>query len=467
MNLISHIGDTRAFSIPLSWGGRPFVPGSDWNLIFTAKTSVSIPDSERLLQKQTSGLGITVAGQTASIEILRADTFREEDYPETGDAAFEADAGDYVWDIKATRIADGETRTVASGTLSLTRPVGLATTATGPIYVVEDPLATVSPNVDNAAYDAATWDGVTELVPSKNALRDKFVSVDAAVAGKQPLDADLTNYAGAADSAARRALIGAAGTALEITTALQGAALDATKIGAEYMPEELSVEGVVLGQQGEIIQETVGMLIRNGDMLAISDSDTAGGNLVYDLTQCRKLTYIPAATYAADARVVIGSVFVPASKAVIGSHLVGVVDLRVSCNGGSLPVDSVFGIVTETRKLLSGNTLLMVVGSLLNNVVEQHIHGWEIGATITNGGSGNVQLDTQTFASSSIKPITNSGSGSQSVGSAIDGFTNIGYGTEEQTTPAGEGFTVYFVLDIPASATPTLSINVALNVQMR
>ena len=63
----------------------------------------------------------------------------------------------------------------------------------------------------DAEYDAATWDGVTTVAPSKNAVRDKFVSVDAAIAGKQAADDDLTAYANALDAAARRALIGALG----------------------------------------------------------------------------------------------------------------------------------------------------------------------------------------------------------------------------------------------------------------
>lgn len=38
--------------------------------------------------------------------------------------------------------------------------------------------------VSDEAYDPNTWDGVTGTAPSKNAVRDKFVSVDSAIAGK-------------------------------------------------------------------------------------------------------------------------------------------------------------------------------------------------------------------------------------------------------------------------------------------
>lgn len=40
-------------------------------------------------------------------------------------------------------------------------------------------------SVSDVAYDATSWDGVTSTAPSKNAVRDKFASVDAAIANKQ------------------------------------------------------------------------------------------------------------------------------------------------------------------------------------------------------------------------------------------------------------------------------------------
>ena len=67
--------------------------------------------------------------------------------------------------------------------------------------------------VSDVAYDATAWNGVTDTAPSKNAVRD-------VLEGKQPLDADLTAYANAADAAARRVLIGSE----DLTrTAAQGA----------------------------------------------------------------------------------------------------------------------------------------------------------------------------------------------------------------------------------------------------
>jgi hypothetical protein len=45
------------------------------------------------------------------------------------------------------------------------------------------PVATPTPGAftSDTAYDATTWNGVTDVAPSKNAVRDKFVSVDAAI----------------------------------------------------------------------------------------------------------------------------------------------------------------------------------------------------------------------------------------------------------------------------------------------
>lgn len=132
------------------------------------------------------------------------------------------------------------------------------------------------------AYNAGTWDGVTTVAPSKNAVRDKFVSVDAAIAGKQAADDDLTDYANAADAAARRALIGAVGTALEITTTLQDLTLDPlqpTKISKDFMPPVLELNSLLLGEVPSAAL-TLGTLSRVGTSLRIHDGTTEGGNPV-------------------------------------------------------------------------------------------------------------------------------------------------------------------------------------------
>jgi len=53
-----------------------------------------------------------------------------------------------------------------------------------------------SVSVSDAAYNETTWDGVTDTAPSKNAVRDKFFTVDAALALKQTSHANLTSVSG-------------------------------------------------------------------------------------------------------------------------------------------------------------------------------------------------------------------------------------------------------------------------------
>lgn len=145
MNLTQHIGDSKTHRIPLRWDGRPFVAGTAWSLIWTVKESTSLPDSQCVMQKASPALGIAVSGNTAEVEILRVDTFREEDHPSLGAPAFEAQAGDYLWDIRATELAgEFRTRTVANGTLTLLPAVTQLTSPTGPIFTTEDPVLAIT-----------------------------------------------------------------------------------------------------------------------------------------------------------------------------------------------------------------------------------------------------------------------------------------------------------------------------------
>lgn len=141
MILYQNIGDSKTHGIPLRWNGRPFVPGTGWTLTLKVKASASQADALRLFEKSFPAYGITVSGSTASVEVTRADTFREANYPAPGSPAFEAAAGEYVWDIQAYQIAaPNHTRTVASGTLTLNRDVTRLSSLTGPIFTTEDPV---------------------------------------------------------------------------------------------------------------------------------------------------------------------------------------------------------------------------------------------------------------------------------------------------------------------------------------
>src|SRR5690349_11276353 len=66
-----------------------------------------------------------------------------------------------------------------------------------------------SSSVDDTAYDATSWNGVTGTAPSKNAVRDKFETLRIGT-DVQAYDADLTTYAGFTPSANVQTILGAA-----------------------------------------------------------------------------------------------------------------------------------------------------------------------------------------------------------------------------------------------------------------
>jgi len=119
MNLTAHLGDTRTFAIPLRWGNRPFVPGGEWNLLWTLKSDPSTQtDAQAKIQKR-SGSGVTVEENTASVAIIHEDTAGGTFTPVGGSPVTltALTPGTYYWDIQAQRIASPyNVRTVAEGT---------------------------------------------------------------------------------------------------------------------------------------------------------------------------------------------------------------------------------------------------------------------------------------------------------------------------------------------------------------
>ena len=173
--------------------------------------------------------------------------------------------------------------------------------------------------VSNADYEESGWNGVTTVAPSKNVVRDKFEAMDAA---KQPLDSDLTAFAAGTPATAlgdstaqanRRGMIGAVGTALEITTALQGVEADATRIGTEYMPEIVDVDGVTLADSSavELPSGTLGL---NADgRLVIHDFATTGGIDAEGMILRGLLSHTVSDSIAADQIIEIASGVIPAA----------------------------------------------------------------------------------------------------------------------------------------------------------
>ena len=125
-----YCGDSRTHAISLTWDGAAFSPGTDWNLIWTAKLSAADDDAHALVQK-ASGAGITLTGSTAYVAIVPQDT-----------AAL--GTGEIVWDIQAQNNSTGEVRTLADGRLSLIRDVTRLTRPSIPIYLADPNPATIN-----------------------------------------------------------------------------------------------------------------------------------------------------------------------------------------------------------------------------------------------------------------------------------------------------------------------------------
>jgi hypothetical protein len=190
MNLKSDLGESQTFRIPLRSGGRVFTPGAIYALTFTVKLFNTDADADAVIQKATSGLGVVVDGDDALVTILRADTYREADYPETGDPAFELAAGTYVWDIQADGLPDttaaGDCKTVNSGTFIFARDITRGSGPTITIYTTEDPLVTtqgksayqsyLDTTADDPVLSEAQWAEAASFV----GLRDTLTVLSAA-----------------------------------------------------------------------------------------------------------------------------------------------------------------------------------------------------------------------------------------------------------------------------------------------
>lgn len=80
-------------------------------------------------------------------------------------------------------------------------------------------------------------------------------------------------------SASTTAVTIGTGTPAELVALLKGAAADPTRIGAEYMPEVITVEGVVLADLSSVAAPA-GTLAYRGAQLARHDGTTVGGNVI-------------------------------------------------------------------------------------------------------------------------------------------------------------------------------------------
>jgi hypothetical protein len=142
MILTAELGDSKTFTIPMRWGNRAFAPvGVDWGLVFTVKADANAEDSDALLQASGPGTGLNleVSGSNAIITFQRADT-----YSVVSGVVTQANPGTYRWDIQAIGIPDGahegQCRTVASGTLVLSRDITRGSSPVVPVFTTVEPV---------------------------------------------------------------------------------------------------------------------------------------------------------------------------------------------------------------------------------------------------------------------------------------------------------------------------------------
>lgn len=137
MHFVQHLGDAKTLNIPLTWNGRAFVPGSDYNLLFTVKGNPTGEDDTVAAIQKMTGFGISVIASTALVSLIPFDTtggtLEDVFYPAMSPST-------YFWDVQAQAVAnEADVRTVANGTLELRRDVGRDVVTGVPIFVLQPP----------------------------------------------------------------------------------------------------------------------------------------------------------------------------------------------------------------------------------------------------------------------------------------------------------------------------------------
>jgi hypothetical protein len=163
ISLTQFLGDSTTHRIPLAYEGEVFDP-TGYRLIWTAKRSATDPDTSAVIQKMTSGLGITTA-EVSGVWFADVSTVHQDTRDLTDKYL--------AWDVQAEDLSTGQVCTVAIGTLALARDVTRQTFSSIPINTTEPGAglgdmtkAVYDPNDDGiveAADYAATapWAGLT------------------------------------------------------------------------------------------------------------------------------------------------------------------------------------------------------------------------------------------------------------------------------------------------------------------
>ncbi len=111
--------------------------------------------------------------------------------------------------------------------------------------------------VSDTAYDATSWNSVTDVAPSKNAVRDQIETMLTSIAGKQSLDAQLTDLAGLSYSG----------------NALKGIRVNAGETGFELATISAGYSVTTVTSTSSSPSDT------SGERILLCDAATAGGNI--------------------------------------------------------------------------------------------------------------------------------------------------------------------------------------------
>jgi len=133
-----YIRDSKTLEIPLAWESSPFVAGTAWALIFTAKHDADDEDAAAAFQK-ASGAGITTSGSNAFVAIVPDDTDGLE-------------SSTLYCDVRAQHADDGRRRTVWQGRIRLIKDITRETTTSIPVHTTGSPLP-FGPSVSVTAGD--------------------------------------------------------------------------------------------------------------------------------------------------------------------------------------------------------------------------------------------------------------------------------------------------------------------------
>lgn len=246
-------------------------------------------------------------------------------------------------------------------------------------------------------------------------------------------------------------------TDIAITTALQGAEADPTRIGAEYIPLVLPVDSIIISDSASSNGvPTSGELIRIGSALALGDGVSVGGNIIYDNDRIFGAGEALLADYTStDIRKFLAAVPIPKRFAAVGAVVEIYGYLRIY-TVSSLPMEfyTVVGFSTDAGKLIGDNPVGGIIGISLDGLKDQITFSGLKCSLVASAVSGDASKVKWTMLdNSSIRASIIDSSGVAS-GSGQLSFDDIS-GTNPHSCDVDQPFNLNLLMDIPAGSTMT------------